>query len=267
MATYAVGDIQGCMSSLERLLDVMPLRDEDRIWVVGDLVNRGPRSLDVLRWARREDARLTTVLGNHDLHLLARAAGAPAKKRDTLDDVLGAPDRDALIDWLRARPLVHVDGAFVLVHGGLHPRWTAADARARGAEVERALRGDDWRAWILDSGGKAPAWRDDLTGTPRAKGILSWLVRARMSTAHAELDQDFDGPPAEAPKGELPWFALPDPAWGDHQVVFGHWAALGLDLGPRHLALDSGCVWGNRLTAVRLDDRAVFQVKAVESHS
>ena len=210
---------------------------------------------------------MITVLGNHDLHLLARAAGAPAKKRDTLDDVLAAPDRDALIDWLRARPLVHVDGPFVLVHGGLHPRWSAADALDRAAELERALRGDDWRAWILDTGGKAPSWRDDLTGMPRAKGILSWLVRARMASIDAQLDQDFDGAPAEAPEGELPWFALPDPAWGDHQVVFGHWAALGLDLGPRHLALDSGCVWGNRLTAVRLDDRAVFQVKAVESHS
>jgi bis(5'-nucleosyl)-tetraphosphatase (symmetrical) len=267
MATYAIGDVQGCMASLERLLASMPLRDDDRIWLVGDLVNRGPRSLDVLRWAIAQGDRAVCVLGNHDLHLLARAAGAPAKKRDTLDDVLGARDVGALIDWLRARPLVHVENARVLVHAGLHPRWTAADARARAAEPEARLRGDDWRAWIVAQGGKAPAWRDALTGAERERAILSWLVRARMASPDAVLDQDFDGAPVEAPRGLAPWFALPDPAWGDHEIVFGHWAALGLDLGPRHLALDSGCVWGNRLTAVRLEDRAVFQVKAVESHS
>jgi bis(5'-nucleosyl)-tetraphosphatase (symmetrical) len=268
MATYAIGDVQGCMASLERLLAALPLRDDDRIWLVGDLVNRGPRSLDVLRWAIAAGDRVVSVLGNHDLHLLARAAGAPAKKRDTLDDVLGAPDRDALIDWLRARPLVHVEGARVLVHAGLHPRWSAHDALARASELEAALRGDGWRAWIAQqAGSKAPAWRDELAGAARDRAILSWLVRARMAAPDGALDQDFDGAPAEAPRGLVPWFALPDPAWGDHEVVFGHWAALGLDLGPRHLALDTGCVWGNRLTAVRLDDRAVFQVKAVETHS
>ena len=268
MATYAIGDIQGCMSSLERLLATLPLRDDDRIWLVGDLVNRGPRSLDVLRWARGLGDRATCVLGNHDLHALARIAGAPAKRRDTLDDVLAAPDRDELADWLRARPLVVVEDARILVHGGLHPRWTADDARARAAEIETNLRGDAWRTWIrsLDQS-RAPDWRDDLAGPSRLRAILSWLVRARMATPAGELDQDFDGAPAEAPKGVVPWFAIAGAAWRDHEVVFGHWAALGLDLGPRHVALDSGCVWGNRLTAVRLDDRAVFQVKAVEAHS
>jgi bis(5'-nucleosyl)-tetraphosphatase (symmetrical) len=266
VATYAVGDIQGCMSSLERLLaliDYQPARDS--LWLVGDLVNRGPRSLDVLRWASRQDSAVV-VLGNHDLHLLRRAAGvAGAKKRDTLDEVLAAPDRGRLVDWLRAQQLVHVTGEHIMVHGGLHPRWTAAQARALGAEIETVLRGADWKRWVAALEGEPPPWREDLAGAPRANAVLAYLVRARTLWADGSINGSFDGAPAEAPPGATPWFAMPEPAWADHVAVFGHWAALGLDIGPRHLGLDSGCVWGKALTAVRLDDRAVFQVKAVES--
>ena len=266
MARYAIGDIQGCMASLERLLaliDFSPARDQ--LWLVGDLVNRGPRSLDVLRWARDMGPAVTTVLGNHDLHLLARAAGVDdEKKRDTLDDVLRARDCDRLIDWLRERPLVVADDTYVLVHGGLHPSWTAGDALARGAEIEAQLRAPTWRAFLAQAKGKPSRWRPDLGGGDRWRAILAYLVRARMLEPDGRVREDYDGPPAGAPPGTIPWFKFPERAWTTHTVVFGHWAALGLDLGPHHMALDTGCVWGNSLTAVRLTDRSVFQVHSVE---
>ncbi len=267
MARYAIGDIQGCMASLERLLaliDFSPVRDQ--LWLTGDLVNRGPRSLDVLRWARSLGPVVTSVLGNHDLHLLARAAGAEGpKKRDTLDEVLAARDRDELIEWLRARPLVVADDKFVLVHAGLHPRWTVDVARSLAAELERELRAPTWRAFIASLSGPPPRWDERLGGGDRFRAIVAYLVRARTLKPDGRVEPDFDGPPAKAPPGRVPWFQFPDPAWVTHTIVFGHWAALGLNRGPHHLALDTGCVWGNALTAVRLDDRMVFQVKAVES--
>jgi bis(5'-nucleosyl)-tetraphosphatase (symmetrical) len=269
MARYAIGDIQGCMASLERLLaliDFSPSRDQ--LWLVGDLVNRGPRSLDVLRWAYSTSGAVTTVLGNHDLHLLARVAGAAdEKKRDTLDDVLNARDRDRLIDWLRERPLVHHDDRFVLVHAGLHPSWTVPQARALGAEIETQLRAPTWRSFLTHSIGKPPRWRPDLGGGDRWRAILGYLVRARMLQADGRLDDGYNGPPAGAPKDEVPWFDYPRRAWTTHTAVFGHWAALGLSLGPHHIALDTGCVWGKQLTAIRLDDRSVFNVRSVESRA
>ncbi|MCE9580689.1 MAG: symmetrical bis(5'-nucleosyl)-tetraphosphatase [Deltaproteobacteria bacterium] len=264
MALYAIGDVQGCMTSLERLLARLPLTADDRLWLVGDLVNRGPRSLEVLRWARGEP-RVTVVLGNHDLHLLGRIAGtAAAKRRDTLDSVLAAPDIEALADWLRAQPLIHVEAGRILVHAGLHPRWSATTARALAAELEAGLRAPTWKRWLAQLDGATPRWRDALTGAERVRGLLSYFVRVRTCSPDGAANPDFDGHPRDAPKGFAPWFALPEPAWGDHEVVFGHWAALGLDLGKRHVATDSGCVWGKRLSAVRLDDRAVFQVNAAE---
>lgn len=271
MARYAIGDIQGCMASLERLLaliDFSPIRDQ--LWLVGDLVNRGPRSLDVLRWAKNLGPVVTTVLGNHDLHLLSRAAGAAGeKKRDTLDEVLAARDRDELIDWLRSRPMLHADDRHVLVHAGLHPRWTVADAKARAAELEHELRAPSWRAFLvqLAQHGPPPRWDEKLGGGDRWRAIVAYLARARTLRPDGRVEPEFDGPPSQAPAGCVPWFQFFSPAWSTHTIVFGHWAALGLDLGPRHLALDTGCVWGKSLTAIRLDDRMVFQVKAVESAS
>jgi len=269
VARYAIGDIQGCMASLERLLALVgfsPSRDE--LWLVGDLVNRGPRSLDVLRWAERLGSVVTSVLGNHDLHLLARAAGAAGSKpRDTLDDVLVAPDRDRLIDWLRARPLLVVDGKHVLVHGGLHPMWTVDKARSLAGELEAQLRGPTWRSFVAQLGGSPPRWSEKLGGSDRWRAMLAYLARARTLKPDGRVEADFDGPPANAPTGCVPWFRFPERAWATHTIIFGHWAALGLDLGPHHVALDTGCVWGKQLTAMRLDDRTVFQVKAVETPS
>jgi bis(5'-nucleosyl)-tetraphosphatase (symmetrical) len=266
VARFAIGDIQGCMASLERLLTLINFSRHDHLWLVGDLVNRGPRSLDVLRWARDHEASVTCVLGNHDLHFLARAAGAAGpKKRDTLDELLAAPDCDRLVDWLRHRPLVHLDGSYLVVHAGLHPRWTAEEALALGEEIERELRGPTWRAFLGQlGGGSPPRWDARLGGGDRWRAILAYFVRARMLRPDGRVESSFDGPPAEAPAELVPWFAAPDPAWATHTVVFGHWAALGLSIGPRHLGLDTGCVWGKALTAIRIDDRMVFQVKAAE---
>ncbi len=257
------------MASLERLLALINFApSDDRLWLVGDLVNRGPRSLDVLRWAYEHDSVITCVLGNHDIHLLSRAAGAAeAKKRDTLDDVLNARDSERLLTWLRHRPLVHVDDGFAMVHGGLHPHWTIDDARARAAEIEAQLQGPTWRAFLAHLQGPTPRWDDKLGGGDRWRAIMAYLVRARMLKPDGRVEADFDGPPSQAPAGLVPWFAFEGAAWRTHTIVFGHWSALGLDLGPHHIGLDTGCVWGRSLTAIRLDDRMVFQVKAVEAAS
>jgi bis(5'-nucleosyl)-tetraphosphatase (symmetrical) len=259
------------MASLERLLgliDYAPSRDQ--LWLTGDLVNRGPRSLDVLRWAISHDSGITSVIGNHDLHLLARAAGAAGeKKRDTLDEVLAAPDRDRLIDWLRHRPLMIHDDTHALLHAGLHPRWTIPEARGLAGEIERELRAPTWRAFLaqVSAHSPPPRWNPQLGGGDRFRAILAYFVRARTLRADGRIEPDFDGPPNQAPAGCVPWFALPDRASTTHTVVFGHWAALGLDIGARHIALDTGCVWGKSLTAYRFDDRMVFQAKSVEAAS
>lgn len=268
MTLWAIGDVQGCMSSLERLVDKIafdPARD--RVWLVGDLVNRGPRSLDVLRWAKGLGDAAVVVLGNHELHLLARAAGvAEPKRRDTIDDILHAPDRDALVDWLRARPLAHAEGEHLLVHAGLHPRWSVKKTRKLAGEIETALRGDGWRGWLAQIAGKGGpvGWDDELEGPARARAILSYLVRARCLDGQDVPDATFTDHPRRAPAGLRPWFEARDPAWRDAIVVFGHWAALGLSIGTRHRGLDSGCVWGKHLTALRLNDDFVVQVEASE---
>jgi bis(5'-nucleosyl)-tetraphosphatase (symmetrical) len=267
MARYAIGDIQGCKASLDRLLaaiDYDPSRDQ--LWLVGDLVNRGPRSLDVLRWAIAQGPAVTAVLGNHDLHLLARAAGvAGEKKRDTLDDVLGAADRDALIDWLRHRPLVHVDGAHAMVHGGLHPRWSIDLATTLAREIEVHLRGPRWKAVLGELSGPPPRWDPAATGAERTRAVLAYLVRARMlEKKDGRVVDDYNGGPADAPKDTVPWFDYADVAWRPHVIVFGHWAALGLSIGAHHVGLDTGCVWGKQLTAYDLDRGTVTQVRAVE---
>jgi bis(5'-nucleosyl)-tetraphosphatase (symmetrical) len=266
MPRYAIGDIQGCMSTLEKLLAAIAFdRTRDEVWLVGDLVNRGPRSLDVLRWARGLGDRATVVLGNHDLHLLARVAGAAgAKKRDTLDEVLAAPDRDELCDWLRTRALAHVEDGFLLVHAGVHRSWTIERTRELAGELEAGLRGDNWRAWIASTVGSAPKWRETRTGAERVRAILGFLVRVRMCDADGDALHDFDGAPSEAPRGALPWYRLEPLALRDHVAVFGHWAAHGAGQAGRWIATDSACVWGGALTAVRLDDRELISVAAVE---
>lgn len=265
MATFAIGDLQGCFEPLTRLLkaiDFTPGRD--RLWLVGDLVNRGPDSLGVLRWVKKHAQSVTTVLGNHDLHLLAVAAGIrPIKRGDTLNDILHAEDRDELLDWLAAQPLLHQEGDKVLVHAGIHPTWRLDEAVALATSVSERLR-THRHATLEKLYAQKPelVWRDDLSSSERLRMVVASLTRMRMLTRAGALDLDYSGAPAEAPAGLVPWFDVPTRRASDTTIVFGHWAALGLKVTPRVIGLDTGCVWGEQLTAMRLEDRVLFQVPA-----
>jgi bis(5'-nucleosyl)-tetraphosphatase (symmetrical) len=264
MATYAIGDIQGCFRTLEALLSRVRFDpDSDRLWLVGDLVNRGPRSLEVLRWVKAlgERDRAVVVLGNHDIHLLAVAAdvGSPSRG-DTLDDVLRARDRDELVEWLRMRPFFHREDDTVLVHAGLLPQWSVARAQELAHELEEQLRGPSWvEAVAVMHRKRGGAWSEALAGDERIAAIAGAFARLRTCTKDGTPCRDFKGHPRDAPAGCLPWYAVPGRKSAAATVVFGHWAALGLHLEPNVIGLDSGCVWGQSLSAVRLDDHAVFQ--------
>ncbi len=263
MALYAIGDLQGCLSPLERLLERIAFDPgRDRLWFVGDLVNRGPDSLGCLRFVRSLGNGAVTVLGNHDLHLLCVAAGVEKPRpRDTLDAVLGAADRDELLDWLRCRPLMHVEGAFAMVHAGLVPQWSIEKARALAGEVETVMQGPQWRRFLGRLYGNEPArWDDCLAGDDRLRAIVNAMTRLRVCTREAAMDLAFKGEPGEKRSHRIPWFEMPSRASASHTIVCGHWSALGLHVGQKVLSLDSGCVWGRALTAVRLGDRRLWQV-------
>lgn len=269
MATYAIGDIQGCFTALQALLrqfDFDPGRD--RLWLVGDLVNRGPDSLAVLRWARDLGDVAVTVLGNHDLHLLAVAKGfVPAHRSDTIQDVLAAPDRTELLDWLRRQRLFHREGEYALVHAGLLPQWTVEKAADLAGEVETILRGDDYLDFLSRMYGNEPRhWRDDLHGIGRLRMITNAMTRLRFCTPDGEMEFAHKGLPENAPAGYLPWYEVPGRASAEATVIFGHWSALGLQVRSSLIALDTGCLWGGNLTALRLEDRQVFQVSCKAMH-
>ena len=258
MATYAIGDVQGCWDNLRALLERVAPAAGDRLWLTGDLVNRGPRSLEVLRWARDQGDRLVAVLGNHDLHLISCDRGVrKPRKGDSFHDVLEAPDCDELIAWLASRPLVHRDGEWLMVHAGLLPAWSAADAERLAGEVEATGLDDA----LLGSWRKAPrAWSGDLAADQRRALALSAFATLRCVDRAGAMDRDFDGPPDEAPPGLVPWFDHPARRSREVRIACGHWAALGLLIRPDLAALDSGCVWGGCLTAMRLEDGTLFQV-------
>lgn len=267
MATYAIGDIHGCFKTLQKLLHKIRFdRRQDRLWLVGDLVNRGPRSLAVLRWAVEQGDRIVVVLGNHDLHLLARAAGAAApKRRDSVEDVLGAPDRDDLVAWLRTRPLLHREGGFTLVHAGLFPEWTPQQAAELARETEAALRNGAAPGLLASIDRKSDErWSDTLKGGDRVRVALAGFARLRTVEPDGRMCSSFSGPPREAPEGCLPWFDVPERRSRDETVIFGHWAALGLWLQDGVAGLDTGCAWGRELTALRLEDGKLFQQKVVD---
>jgi bis(5'-nucleosyl)-tetraphosphatase (symmetrical) len=266
MAIYAIGDVQGCFYELQLLLEHIHFDPEcDHLWFTGDLVNRGPHSLETLRFVKGLGERAVVVLGNHDLHLLAVACDAERLKRhDTLRPVLRAPDRDELLGWLRHRPLLHHDPAvgFVLIHAGLPPQWGLALARSCAAEVEKVLRGPAHAELFRHMYGDLPdLWSDSLTGWDRLRFITNCLTRLRYCSPAGQLALRPKGPPGSQPAGYEPWFRIPGRASAGLHIVFGHWATLGAQSEPGIHALDSGCVWGQALTALSLDDtRQHFEV-------
>jgi len=259
MTTWAIGDLHGCLAEFERLLarlDFDP--DRDRLWFVGDLVNRGPDSLGCLRRARDFGDHAITVLGNHDLHLLATAAGIRrVRSKDTFDDVLEAPDRDELLDWLRLQPLLHRDEVldFTMVHAGLHRDWDLDIAAGLAAEVETELRKPDCGGLFEYMYGDEPAqWSDRLSGEDRIRVIINVMTRMRFCHPDGSLDLDPTGPPGSQPGDLVPWYEVPDRASAGERIVFGHWSRLGYLSTHGIHALDSGCLWGGRLTALNLDN-------------
>ncbi|MDR1368476.1 MAG: symmetrical bis(5'-nucleosyl)-tetraphosphatase [Candidatus Accumulibacter sp.] len=265
MATYAIGDIQGCFDAFTRLLDRCAFDPaKDRLWLTGDLVNRGPRSLETLRFVRSLGEAAVTVLGNHDFFLLMVAEGFGKRSEDdTFDEILTAPDRGELLTWLRHRPLCHREGGYCLVHAGLLPQWTSLRARALAAEVEAALTGADWREFMeYHIWGNLPnAWRDSLEGWPRLRTIVNVMARMRFCSPEGVMDFSAKGEVSRAPAGFLPWYELPGRNDADATLIVGHWSAIGLKITPKLLAIDTGCLWGGELTAIRLEDRRIFQVK------
>lgn len=258
MAVYAIGDVQGCYAALMKLLTQIGFDpDRDRLWFTGDLVNRGPQSLEVLRFVKGLGERAECVLGNHDLHLLAVAAGAARlKKRDTLDDVLQATDRNELLHWLRRRPLLHHDDGlgYTLIHAGLLPSWNLADARRLAHEAETVLRGDKVDEFFQHMYGDLPDhWSENLRGVGRLRVIINALTRLRYCDLEGNMDLRPKGPPGSQPPDLIPWFQVPGRRSQEFKIIFGHWSALGLWDGNGVIGLDSGCLWGRSLSAARLD--------------
>lgn len=270
MSTYAIGDVHGCYEPLMRLLDEIKFDEtQDRLWFVGDLVNGGPDTLGVLRWMLAHDSVVTAVLGNHDLHMLAVAAGAQKKSgKDNFLPVLDAPDAAELMEWLRHRPLIHREGDYLMVHAGLLPHWTVEQAEELARAIEKRLRGKRYIKFLRKMYGNSPRkWRVDLEGMPRLRLGVNAMTRMRVLSKQGNLDFHFKGEYSKITKRQMAWFDAPERAYSGVTVVCGHWSALGLQMRPDLLALDSGCVWNGQLSAVRLEDRALFQVDCAPDSS
>ena len=268
---YLIGDLQGCCDAFDRLLAEIGFSpSRDRLHVLGDLVNRGPASLATLQRLRRMGDAATCLLGNHDLHLLAVATGGQRPHRhDTLDDILASPDRPALLDWLRHGKLADTAHGWLLVHAGVVPQWTVAQTLALAAEVQGVLTGPDLADFLRVMYGNQPArWRDDLAGHDRWRMVLNALTRVRYCAPDGTLEFDTKDGSGVAPPGHLAWFDVPGRLTQGQPIAFGHWSTLGLRNRPDLLSLDTGCVWGGALTAVRVDGgrREVTQVACPEGH-
>jgi bis(5'-nucleosyl)-tetraphosphatase (symmetrical) len=270
MSRYAIGDLQGCHQTLMRLLARIAFDPaHDRLWLAGDLVNRGPGSLEVLRWAYAHRHVVTAVLGNHDLRCLSIAHGVKkARPSDTLQPLLAAPDAPTLLAWLGCQPLMHVEGEHALLHAGIVPTWSVAEAAALAGEVQAALAGPAAKAFLAHlSHETVDTWSPALVGLDRLIFITKALTYMRICQPDGRLLLDFAAPPEKAPPGFMPWYAVPNRRSLSHTIICGHWSALGLHLEHNIRALDTGCVWGGHLTAYRLEDGAVFQEPAAEVKS
>lgn len=270
MVNYVIGDVQGCFDSLQALLHNIQFdAEQDTLWFAGDLVNRGPKSLDTLRFIRNLGPRGRAVLGNHDLHLLALACGhGKHYKGDTIASILEAPDAPELIDWLRQQPLILALPTLqscLLVHAGILPTWNMEKALALSQEVSTVLAGPDWQTFMANLYGNEPKqWRNDLEGFDRLRFIVNVCTRMRMLDVDGSLNLKFKLEPTDAPPNLRPWFEFPRADDMPLDILFGHWSTLPSLATPVGHCLDTGCVWGGKLTAMRLEDGQVFQVEAVE---
>lgn len=270
MATYAIGDIQGCYDALRRLLDIVhfdPPRDS--VWFVGDLVNRGPQSLQTLRFIMSLGTAAVPLLGNHDLHLLVAASGyTRVYPGDTFGDILAAPDREHLLQWLRQQKLMHVDKGYAMVHAGLLPQWTITQALALAREAEAVLGSAQYDELLRPLYGNQPVrWHDHLTGEDRQRVIVNAMTRMRLCSAAGDMEFSHKLAPVNMPPGFMPWYEVPHRASRGTPILFGHWASLGVLLRDDVIGLDSGCVWGRKLSALRLEDRRLFQCGCVAAAS
>jgi bis(5'-nucleosyl)-tetraphosphatase (symmetrical) len=263
MAIYAIGDLQGCFFSLQQLLKKIQFNPEsDRLWFVGDLVNRGSGSLEVMRWMLAHQSSVVVVLGNHDLHTLVVAEGfVSAHRGDTIQGLLDAPDAPEILSWLRRQPLIHHEHGYLMVHAGLLPEWTVEQAVGLGEEVSLALRGSNYREFLQRMYGNEPnRWQDDLAGWDRLRVITNAMTRLRVCKPDGEMEFKFKGELDHIPNGYLPWFELTQRASLNTPIIFGHWSALGLQHKNNVYSLDTGCLWGGSLSAMRLEDKQIFQV-------
>ena len=262
MATYAIGDLQGCFTAFRGLLDLIRFDPvQDKLWLVGDIVNRGPDSLALLRYIKQAGDAVIMVLGNHDLHLLMVAAGIVNNHpSDTLQPILDAPDRDELLYWLRQQKLFHREDQYAMVHAGLLPSWPIAQAEQLAHEVETALRQDNHLELFARMYGNEPNyWCEDWAGYIRLRVIINAMTRMRVCTPDGKMNFIFKGNVQSIPDGYMPWFSVPHRVSRDTTIICGHWSGLGLHITDNIIALDSGCVWGGQLSAIRLQDRKVFQ--------
>jgi len=265
MATYAIGDIQGCYHAFQALLIRINFNPkQDMLWLVGDLINRGSGSLDVLRWCFDHQNSLKVVLGNHDLHALAVEAGfVKMRKGDTLDLLLQAHDCSELLNWLRHQPLAYKSEQYLMVHAGLLPQWTIEQTISHSAEVEAALQGNFYLDFLANMYGNLPAsWNDSLSGIDRLRVITNAMTRLRICTVQGVMEFNFKGELPDVPEGYMPWFDVPNRATNLSPVIFGHWSALGLQHTKNVYALDTGCLWGGQLTAMNLDTKEILQVQS-----
>jgi bis(5'-nucleosyl)-tetraphosphatase (symmetrical) len=263
MTIFAIGDAQGCQQQVVALVQkIRAVAADSTIIFVGDLVNRGPRSLDTLRTIRGLGDSAKVILGNHDLHLLAVAHGIrKLHKSDTLEEILAAPDRDELLDWLRHQPLALMECGHLVVHAGVVPQWTVQQTLSLAKEVSDILSGPDWLTFLRQMYGNSPArWDDALQGADRWRCIVNILTRIRFCSADGTLDLESKEGSGGAPPGCLPWFDVPERKTADTPIVFGHWSTLGLTIRENLVGLDTGCVWGGKLTAVSLNDHSVIQI-------
>lgn len=263
MATYVIGDVQGCLEAFQELLVAIAFNPaRDKLWLAGDLVNRGENSIGMLRWCMDHDDQVVAILGNHDLHLLAVAEGyVPPHRNDTLDEILDAPDRTEVLEWLRFRPMLHREGDWLMVHAGLLPEWTPDLAESLARELEAALRGPDWRRFLEQMYGNEPRrWDAALVGQDRLRLVANAMTRLRYLHEDGNMEFLHKGALDSAPAELIPWFDFPGRQSQGMQVLFGHWSTLGLFQRPDVVGLDTGCLWGGQLSALRLEDGRLIQV-------